>query len=109
MEFDKIKSEIKAVGLDNVRADNEDYFEAVVSKDAAGKLMKALEGSLGKAVWPSNDKIPPGAGKIVKDLGGLRTGQTLFFANDHASSVFAMLWPWQDGERMTLKMGKTRV
>ena len=106
MEFDKIKAEVKNIGLDTPRADNDDYFEAIVKKDSIDKAMQVLEGLLGKAVWPSPNKVPKDAEKIVKNFGGLRKGQTLFFLSENGVSLFAMLWPWQDGERITIKMGK---
>lgn len=106
MEFEKIKAEIENIGLDNKRADNGDYFEAVVKKESIGKIMRFLEGTLGNPVWPSQNKLPRDADKIVKNFGGLRKDQTLFFLNKDGASLFAMLWPWQDGERITVKIGK---
>lgn len=106
MEFSEIKSEVKNAGLDNTRADNEDYFEAVVKKDSIDKVVQALEGKLGKAVWPSKERLSKEADKLVRNFGGLRKGQTLFFLNKDGISLFAMLWPWQDGERITVKLGK---
>lgn len=106
MEFDKIRAEVKNVGLDNMRADNDSYFEAVIKKDSVNKVSQVLEGSLGKAVWPSQNKIPKEAQTTVKNFGGLRKGQTLYFFSENGVSLFAMLWPWQDGERITVKMGR---
>jgi hypothetical protein len=33
-------------------------------------------------------------------------GQTLYFSDNNGSPVFAMLWPWQDKENITLKLGR---
>lgn len=106
MEFEKIKRDLENIGLDNKRVDNDDYIEAVVKKESIGKIMQVLEGTLGKPVWPSQNKLPKDADKIVKNFGGLRHGQTFFFLSKDGSLLFAMLWPWQDGERITVKIGK---
>jgi hypothetical protein len=106
MEFDKVKAKLKSIGLDNTRVDNDDYFEAVIKKDSVSKVVQILEGLLGKAVWPSQNKVPKEAERTVKNLGGLRRDQMLFFLNENGISLFAMFWPWQDGERITIKMGK---
>jgi hypothetical protein len=106
MEFDKVKSGIKNIGLNTTRVDTGDYFEAVVNKDSLDKVVQVLESLLGKAVWPSQNKPPKEAGKVVGNFGGLRKDQTLFFLNENGVSLFAMLWPWQNGEEITIKIVK---
>jgi hypothetical protein len=44
--------------------------------------------------------------KAIAEFGGIRDGQTLYFGNEDKYSLFAMLWPWQDAEHITLKMAK---
>lgn len=105
MELDNLKTGIKGVGLDNIRADNVDYFEAVVKKESIEKIAGTIKSILGEAVWPSQDKLSKDIQKMVDKFGGLRKGQTLFFLSKDGVSLFAMLWPWQDGERITIKIG----
>lgn len=106
MEFNEITTEVKNIGLDNTRIDNEGYFEAVVKKDSVGKVAQVLEGILGKPAWPAKCKLSKETNKMLKNYGGLRKGQTLFFLSKGGISLFAMLWPWRDGERITVKIGK---
>ena len=106
MEFDKLKTEIKNVGLDMTRSDNEDYFEAVIKKARLEELVRVLEDNLGPTAWPSPHKLSKEAQIALKNFGGIRKGQTLYFSNDGAHQIFAMLWPWQDNERVTIKAGK---
>lgn len=106
MDFNELKTQIKNAGANTVRTDNDDYMEVVVKKDNLVKVIAVLESLLGKAVWPSKDKLVKEAQKMVDNLGGLRKGQTLFFSDKDGLALFAMLWPWQDGEKTTVKTGK---
>lgn len=106
MDFDKIKAEIKKVELDTTRMDNEDYFEAVIGHASLEGMVRVLECIFGAPAWPSDKKLFKDIEKLVKNVGGLRKGQTLYLLDKEGCSAFAMLWPWQDGERVTIKMSK---
>ena len=106
MEFDKLKTEIKKIESVTARADDDNYFEVVVKKACLGEIAQLLKGVFGEPAWPSSNKLSKETEKIVKDFGGLRPGQTLYALNEEGHSVFAMLWPWQDGERITIKISK---
>jgi hypothetical protein len=106
MKFEEIKSGVKKKKLDVTRVDNDVYFEAIVKKEALGEIVVLLEGALGKPVWPSKGKLAKEAKDIADRSGGLRTGQTFFFLDAGDVLIFAMLWPWQDGERITVRLGR---
>ena len=106
MEFSKLKTEMKSIEFDMTRGDTEDYFEAVVKKSSLESVILVLEGSFGPPAWPSRAKLSKPAEELVNNFGGIRKGQTLYFSSESGHSVFAMLWPWQDNERVTIKMGK---
>ena len=107
MEFDKIKAQVMTIEPDTMRINNEKYFEAVITIARLGGLIHVLEDIFGAPAWPSNNKLSKDMEKLVKDAGGLRRGQTLYFLNKEEGSIFAMLWPWQDGERITIKISKS--
>ena len=106
MEFDKIKAEVRKMELDTMRMDNENYFEAVIGHARLEGMVRVLEGIFGTPAWPSGKKLLKNMEKRIKNVGGLRKGQTLYFLNKEGCSAFVMLWPWQDGERITIKMSK---
>jgi hypothetical protein len=106
MDFGKIRDHIKNFKLDISRADNDVYFEVVIRKEVLAEVIGALEDFFGTAAWPSGSRLSVDAEKIIKNFGGIREGQTLFFADKGGVRMFAMLWPWQDGERITIKIGK---
>jgi len=104
MDFIQLKTQIKNVVFETVRADDEDYFEAVITKERLGELNLSLERGLGVPAWPSKNRLARQVQKAVEEFGGVRAGQTLYWGNQEKVSLFAMLWPWQDAEHITLKM-----
>ena len=107
MEFDKIREEARKVEPETTRMDNENYFEAVIDHARLEGVVRVLEGIFGAPAWPSDKKLSKDTEKLIKNVGGLRKGQTLYFLNNGSEcSAFAMLWPWQDGERITIKLSK---
>jgi len=59
---------------------------------------------LGLPAYPSNDRLSPQIEKTIKEFGGVMSGQTLYFWSQGKDTVFAMLWPWEDGYRTTVKI-----
>ena len=106
MEFDKIREEARKVEPETTRMDNENYFEAVIDHARLEGVVRVLEGIFGAPAWPSDKKLLKDTQILIKGVGGLRKGQTLYSLNKDGSSAFAMLWPWQDGERITIKISK---
>ena len=104
MEFNKIKDEVKALGCEALRADKDDYFEAVFTKAVTAKLNESLKSFLGEPVWPSKDKLALQIQDAIAGFGGIHEGQTLYFRTEGSIIIFAMLWPWGDGQRVTIKI-----
>lgn len=106
VEFNELKTEIKKIELAATRIDDDNYFEAVVDKNCLARMVHLLESIFGSPAWPSNNKLPRETEKVIKNFGGLRPGQTLYALNGKSFSAFAMLWPWQDGEKITVKIAR---
>jgi hypothetical protein len=106
VEFNLLKMEIKKIELDITRVDGDDYFEIVVKSRSLGDMVHLLESIFGAPAWPSRNKMSKKIEKAVKNFGSLRQGQTLYVLNTDSFSIFVMLWPWQNGERVTIKVAK---
>lgn len=108
MQFINLKEEIRSVSFHETRTDCDNYFEGVIVKSELGKLTDSLEKFLGVPVWPSKNTLSMPMRKAVDGFGGIMPGQTLYFWSGAAGAeaVFAMLWPWSDGERTTVKIIK---
>lgn len=104
MEFSAIKDAVKNLGFEALRADKDDYFEAVFIREGIAKLNESLKNLLGEPVWPSNDKLTLQVQEAISGFGGIHEGQTLYFRNEGAGVIFAMLWPWSDGQHTTIKI-----
>ena len=106
MDFTKIKEGIKSISFDTLRMDCDNNFEAVIVREELAKLTGRLEKFFGLPVFPSKNRLSLQIRQAVESYGGIIPGQTLYFNNGNEGLVFAMLWPWKDGKRTTLKIVK---
>ena len=104
MQFSEIKKEVKSFDFEVLRLDSDNYFEGVVIKGELSKLNERLQKLLGAPAWPSKNRLPYQMQEAVKAFGGIMPGQTLYFKSEGRDAIFAMLWPWQDGMRTTVKI-----
>ena len=102
MRFEQIKKTVKGIGFETAREDNENYLEVVIVKDKLNELLVRLDGLFG----PAQEKPSRQAEEAIRGFGGIMKGQTLYFWHQDSSFIFAMLWPWQDGEHITIKMAQ---
>jgi hypothetical protein len=104
MDFDGIRKDLKMFNFEALRTDCDNFFEAVIVQQEMDKLAGQLKMLLGDPVYPSKEKLAHKVRQRVDGLGGLMPGQTLYYKELGAISVLAMLWPWKDGQRTTLKV-----
>jgi hypothetical protein len=107
-DFGNIKSAVKECEIDSLRIDGEAHFEAVVFNREMDKLLPRLENLLGSAVFPSEHNLSGHISQHIDAYGGIMPGQTLFYANVKSDVIFAMLWPWTDGQHTTIKIIKEK-
>lgn len=106
MEFEELKNEVKTVQFDALRSDVDNNFEAVVIREELEKLIARLEKFFGAPVFPSRNRLTFQIRQVIDGFGGIMPGQKLYFWNQGRETIFAMLWPWKDGERTTVKIIK---
>ena len=104
MEFTALKNEVKSLKLEELRKESETYFEVVILKATLEAIEKSLLKFLGSPVGQSQNQISAAMRKAVDEFGGVMSEQTLYFAENDCGVVFAMLWPWQDGNHITVKI-----
>lgn len=108
ISFETIKKALKEVKFDSLRNDDQDNFEAVIVSGEMNNLIPRLEGFFGPPEFPSKKRL---SGKIKENVdayGGIMPGQTLYYSNEGSDTIFAMLWPWQDKQHITLKVIKIK-
>ena len=81
-----------------------DRFACEQYKQELDKLNGQLRSLLGDPVYPSQNRLAHKVRQTVDGLGGLMPGQTLYYKDLGTDSILAMLWPWKDGQRTTLKV-----
>ncbi|MFA4853897.1 MAG: hypothetical protein WC616_00920 [Candidatus Omnitrophota bacterium] len=104
MDFSAIKKDIKSLSFDCLRTDGDNLFEGVVVKKELEKLNAQLKSFLGEPVYPSRNRLTHEMQETVDGFGGVKPGQTLYYKDSGNNRILAMLWPWQDGERVTVKI-----
>ncbi len=105
MDFNVLKQGLNNFTFQELRADEEDYFEGVITRQELVKLTPVLEGFFGPPVSPEGD-IPPAVKATIEERGGIMSGQTLYVRLQDNAMIFAMLWPWGSGSPVTIKIGK---
>ncbi|MDD2657950.1 MAG: hypothetical protein PHD04_04885 [Candidatus Pacebacteria bacterium] len=106
MDFESIKNKIKEVRMNLVRIDGDANFEAVVLQGQMGGLTACLEGLFGKPEYPSKNQLSAQIKKAIDPFGGIMPGQTLYYRSQDQQTIFAMLWPWNNGQSTTLKLAR---
>jgi len=106
VDFEQVKKRVKELQFDTVRLDSDDIFEAVIIKKNIGQLISLLESFFDLPVFPSKNKLSSEICHAINPFGGIGPGQTLYYSNLGSSTVFAMIWPWQDGQNITVKIIK---
>jgi hypothetical protein len=106
VDFEEIKSAVKKVRVDALRADDRAYFEAVLFNGDIPKLAVILEQFFGKPVFPAKNSLPFAVSKHIDESGGIMPGQTLYYWSNGKEVIFVMLWPWKDDRHLTLKLKK---
>ena len=104
MDFSVIRKDMKMFSFEALRTDCDNFFEGVIVGQELAKLHGQLKNLLGDPVYPSKERLAHKVRQRVDGLGGLMPGQTLYYKDLGADSILAMLWPWKDGQRTTVKI-----
>ena len=104
IKFEEIKKIIKETNFVTLRLDSDELFEAVLNKSELEQLSTRLIKVFGEPVYPSKKNYSFNPEKLAEDYGGIMRGQILYYLEQEEKPVLAMLWPWQDGVNITLKL-----
>ena len=104
--FAELLTEIKGHRFEEKRTDIEDYFEGVLLMETVPAVCTSLEKYFGKAFKPAGKAPSKDDDRRTSHLGGVMKNQILYYIEKENQSNCAMLWPWQDGIRVTLKIAQ---
>jgi len=104
MDFGAIRNDIKLLSFETLRTDRDNFFEGVIFQQEMGRLNLRLKNLLGEPVYPSKNKLTFKVQETVDGFGGIMPGQMLYYKNLGKDGIFAILWPWKNGQRTTVKI-----
>ncbi|OGX10898.1 MAG: hypothetical protein A2351_06430 [Omnitrophica bacterium RIFOXYB12_FULL_50_7] len=104
MTFQDFLAQIQTMKVEEFRAQTEEYFEAVISREGLDPLHKILTVYFGPPLKPEGHSPSGKANRHAKPHGGIRKDQTMYFRQDGECAECALLWPWGGGSRITIKV-----
>ncbi len=104
LTFEGLLNEIRKIPVFESRIDEEDMKEFVIESNQITPLHLILQEFFGK------EFKSPGQNPSLEDKrhaarwGGVRQYQTLYYNENLGFQNCAMFWPWNDGDRCTVKI-----
>ncbi len=109
LSFSELVKAMKKLPFDEIRKEQEGYFEIVVVVTDLPLVYPLLEGFYGSQFKPPGVAASSKAKKVAQNYGGIQTQQTLYYVNRNDVSDCAMIWPWNDNKHATIKMARGRA
>jgi len=97
-------SHFREMKISERRQVEEAYAEVVFFKQDLVSWEMLLESLLGPAVKPAGRKPEAAHEALANPRGGVRKDQILYHKKFADRGLVALLWPWQDGVNITLKI-----
>lgn len=104
MTVQEIVAACSTLNIMEQRALTDEYGELVFYRKDLPEWEKLLIRFFGVAAKPAGERPTEEALGLTGDCGGMQDNQTLFKKEANGFTVIAMLWPWQDGAHVTLKI-----
>lgn len=109
LTYNQLLQEVEKIPVVESRIESKVLKEFVVKSDFITQLHLSFQDFFGP------DFKAPGELPSFEDkkrsaaLGGIREDQTLYYSEKDGYSHCAMLWPWVDGRRYTVKIANSRL
>lgn len=109
MSFSSLVTSVKALPLDELRKESEGYLELVLATEELTHLYPILESFFGPPFKPAGVKPSRTVSDYVRNYGGIQAQQTLYYVERDGAASCAMIWPWNNGARATIKLAMGRM
>ena len=106
MSFNELLQEVKRIRAEQIRYEFTNYFECVTGVEFIRELCQVLEGRFGPPLKRAGQDPTKEAKRCAESLGGIQKNQVLYFLEKEDLLNCAMLWPWEDGTRVTVKIAQ---
>lgn len=107
--FIDLISEVKRTHLEEMRKDDSGYFECVITQPNLKHIFPVLEQYFGHPFKPEGVKPNKEAARFTSEFGGIEVQQTLYYFERDGMSNCAMIWPWGDKTKATLKIAQGKI
>ncbi len=104
--FHELTDRLKETPIDELRKDQQGYLEFVLSVNNLSSAYSVLENYFGPPFKPAGVASSKEAMARAASYGGIEKQQTLFYIEHGKQSSCAMIWPWQDKARATIKVAQ---
>jgi len=108
MTFKDFLDQIRTLRVEELRTQTVEYFEAVIFTAGLDPWNKILTGYFGPPIKPEGSSPSGEADRHAKPYGGIRKDQTMYFRQEGDHSECALLWPWGNGTRVTIKISRSQ-
>ncbi len=106
MIFQDLVENLKKLPSEEVRKEAEGYYEFVIGAKNLPLLYPVLEIYFGVPFKPAGIAPSDQAKDVTKRYGSIQKQQTLYYLYRDGLSNCAMIWPWGDGSRSTVKVAQ---
>jgi hypothetical protein len=104
MQYHQLIEKIKEKRTEEIRSDTSDYFECVIRTSNLNRLAPDFESCFGTPRKPCGSRPDRSVARYSEPYGGIRKGQTLYYAEEKGEAVMLLIWPWNNGDLSTVKI-----
>ena len=107
MNYDLFLEQLQKAPCQELRSTDPECFELVVKTTDMPKVFGVLETFFGKPMKPPGTKPSDEAKKKAEAYGGVRDDQTLYYLEAEELYYYSLMWPWANGQSVTVKVNRT--
>jgi hypothetical protein len=89
---------------EQTRRESEDYLEMVMFSGSWNEILSLFDGYFGSALKAAGEEADETVEAVANRFGGITKEQVLYHTSRDNAEHVAMIWPWSDGKRMTVKI-----
>ena len=108
-DFSELTKSLKQAPAEEFRKESQGYLELVLTIQNLGRVYPVLEDFFGPPFKPAGTSPSKEAKSRTADYGGIESQQTLYYIERDGFSNCAMIWPWQDKTRVTVKIAQGNI
>ena len=104
--LDELMRRARGIKHEQTRRESEDYLEMVMFRDSWNDVQNLFDGYFGAPIKGAGNDADDNAERVSETYGGITREQVLYHLQRAGSDHVAMIWPWSDGKRMTVKIAQ---